>query len=327
MEKVTMGTAPSAVLRHGRREEMIDPYYVDWNVRADRFGWTDQPMARYDLTPEKLEMLDGKLCGTEADRLRLLGLLLENRGANTAVRFGDPEVRRQAVASVNDVVVDLRFRVEAMLRQWDDIDTREEALSFYSKWTLPAFVEAAARHQRTVAEIAASYPEQTDWHDFTYWRTRLDHLEVACSNASVHVVRQWTTQSVLVGRVCLSRIEESWELRWQDRAIGSRDRQNQASDRTANRAYSNGSHSARGSGAASRRRTGRGTVTSYRSRSGLQSRRLESSRVLSPSTCYSAVVASMLFSASRSAICCPTCATASLSTSLLRAINDCLTET
>jgi hypothetical protein len=52
------------------------------------------------LTPEKFEMVDGKLLGSDQDRETLLGLLLENVGADRAVRLGDPEVWRAAVAKL-----------------------------------------------------------------------------------------------------------------------------------------------------------------------------------------------------------------------------------
>jgi len=55
-------------------------------------------MARYALTPEKMEMVDGKLLWDVDQRLTLLALLLENTGADAAVRLGDPSVWRAAVA-------------------------------------------------------------------------------------------------------------------------------------------------------------------------------------------------------------------------------------
>ena len=52
------------------------------------------------LRPEKLEMADGKIVGSDEERELLLGLLLENVGADRAVQFGDPEVWRSAVAKI-----------------------------------------------------------------------------------------------------------------------------------------------------------------------------------------------------------------------------------
>lgn len=70
----------------------------DWDIRAEGRSWRgDEAEARWALTPEKLEMLDGKLLWEDEDRLKLLGLLLENLGANAAVRLGDADVWRRAV--------------------------------------------------------------------------------------------------------------------------------------------------------------------------------------------------------------------------------------
>jgi len=55
-------------------------------------------MARYALTPDRIEMVGGKLLWDDDQRLMLLALLSENRGADAAVRLGDPSVWRAAVA-------------------------------------------------------------------------------------------------------------------------------------------------------------------------------------------------------------------------------------
>ena len=74
---------------------------MSWNIRADGRAWRDEAMDRYALAPEKLEMIDGKLLGNDKERLTLLALLLENVGANAAVRLGDPAVWRAAVAKLD----------------------------------------------------------------------------------------------------------------------------------------------------------------------------------------------------------------------------------
>jgi len=58
-------------------------------------------MQRYQLTPEKMEMIEGKLLWYDEDRAKLLGLLLENVGADRAARLGDPNVWRAAVRSLD----------------------------------------------------------------------------------------------------------------------------------------------------------------------------------------------------------------------------------
>lgn len=73
---------------------------TNWDIRAEGRAWRGEAMARYSLTPEKLEMIDGKLLHDDEERLRLLALLLENVGADAAVQLGDPVVWRAAVAKL-----------------------------------------------------------------------------------------------------------------------------------------------------------------------------------------------------------------------------------
>ena len=73
-----------------------------WNIQRKGRAWRDEAWSRYELCPEKLEMIEGKLLWSEEDRLMLLGLLLENVGADKAVQLGDPNVWRQAVAQLPD---------------------------------------------------------------------------------------------------------------------------------------------------------------------------------------------------------------------------------
>jgi hypothetical protein len=74
---------------------------VRWDIRRDGRAWHgDEADDRYQLTPEKFEMYEGRLFWSHEERLLLLGLLLENLGADAAVRLGDPQVWRDAVASL-----------------------------------------------------------------------------------------------------------------------------------------------------------------------------------------------------------------------------------
>lgn len=69
-----------------------------WDIRRRGRAWTgDEARARWELTPEKFEMYKGKLFFSERERRNLLGLLLENVGAEVAVRMGDAQVWRDAV--------------------------------------------------------------------------------------------------------------------------------------------------------------------------------------------------------------------------------------
>lgn len=41
---------------------------VTWDIRRDGRAWGGEAMSRYQMTPEKTEMLDGRLYGTEEER-------------------------------------------------------------------------------------------------------------------------------------------------------------------------------------------------------------------------------------------------------------------
>jgi hypothetical protein len=77
---------------------MPKPKRVDWNIERAGRSWRKEAMRRWELTPEKIEMVDGKLFDTDEQRLVMLGMLLENLGADAAVHLGDPQVWREAVA-------------------------------------------------------------------------------------------------------------------------------------------------------------------------------------------------------------------------------------
>jgi hypothetical protein len=74
---------------------------IQWDIRNEGRAWGNgEAMERFILTPEKFEMGGGKLLWSDQDRETLLALLLENVGADRAVRLGDPEVWRAAVAKL-----------------------------------------------------------------------------------------------------------------------------------------------------------------------------------------------------------------------------------
>jgi hypothetical protein len=74
---------------------------TEWDIRRKGRAWRgEEARARYDLSPEKIELIEGKLFWSEKDRLNMLGLLLENVGVDKAVRMGDPDVWREAVAEL-----------------------------------------------------------------------------------------------------------------------------------------------------------------------------------------------------------------------------------
>lgn len=71
---------------------------IHWDIRRQGRSWTAEEFeGRVALRPEKLEISEGKLLWSHEDRLALLGLLLENVGADEAVKLGDPNVWISAV--------------------------------------------------------------------------------------------------------------------------------------------------------------------------------------------------------------------------------------
>lgn len=76
-----------------------------WDIRLDGRAWTrSEAFARHDLIAQtcRIEMIQGRLFWTDEDRLLLLALLLENMGALSAVRLGDPEVWLNAVKALDE---------------------------------------------------------------------------------------------------------------------------------------------------------------------------------------------------------------------------------
>ena len=79
---------------------------VTWELRPEGYAWendADRPdhcLRRYYMAPHKNELIAGRLYWSEEDRLFMLALLLENVGANQAVRIGDPAVWKAAVAQL-----------------------------------------------------------------------------------------------------------------------------------------------------------------------------------------------------------------------------------
>jgi hypothetical protein len=79
---------------------MAKAHQVNWDIRRQGRVWQKEAMQRWELTPEKIEMVRGQLFYTDEQRLAMLGMLLENLGADAAVRLGDAEIWRQAVAAL-----------------------------------------------------------------------------------------------------------------------------------------------------------------------------------------------------------------------------------
>ena len=76
---------------------------IRWDIRREGRSWEgDEAWERYQLTPEKTEMTDGKLYWDDEERLTMLGRLLENVGIDKAIRLGDPRLWREAIAELEE---------------------------------------------------------------------------------------------------------------------------------------------------------------------------------------------------------------------------------
>jgi hypothetical protein len=74
-----------------------------WDIRREGRAWrSGEGLARFELAPEKIEMVGGRLFWSEEDRLTMLGLLLENVGVDKAIRLGNPQVWRDAIAQLGE---------------------------------------------------------------------------------------------------------------------------------------------------------------------------------------------------------------------------------
>lgn len=75
----------------------------DWDIRLSGRAWPrDEAFSRHGMIAEtcRIEMNQGQLLWSDEERLILLALLLENIGTERAVKLGDPQVWRDAVAAL-----------------------------------------------------------------------------------------------------------------------------------------------------------------------------------------------------------------------------------
>lgn len=76
---------------------------IRWDIRREGHSWHgDEFWKSYSAMPEKMEACGGMLYCDDDDRLKVLAALLENVGADRAVRIGDPAVWRAAIAALDD---------------------------------------------------------------------------------------------------------------------------------------------------------------------------------------------------------------------------------
>ena len=70
-----------------------------FNIQRQGRKWSRAEVKEkyHKLCPDKIEMIEGKMFGTDERRLNMLGLLLENVGVDAAVSLGDPALWKQAI--------------------------------------------------------------------------------------------------------------------------------------------------------------------------------------------------------------------------------------
>jgi hypothetical protein len=76
----------------------------NWDIRREGRAWSgDEGYSRFELTPEKFEMVDGMLFWSDEQRVTLLALLLENVGIDVALRLAPLDRWREALAAAERV--------------------------------------------------------------------------------------------------------------------------------------------------------------------------------------------------------------------------------
>jgi hypothetical protein len=81
----------------------------DFDIRREGRRWTiEQAERAYHAmdenpnAPGKLEFVDGRFYHNDAQRITMLGWLLEMTGADAAVHLGNPDIWRAAVAGLSE---------------------------------------------------------------------------------------------------------------------------------------------------------------------------------------------------------------------------------
>ncbi len=80
-----------------------DPHAIHWRFGRAPIDWGDLPggpIARYELSPGRTEMIDAKIFACDEERLIMVGLLLENLGVDKVMQLGDPRMWKDAAAAL-----------------------------------------------------------------------------------------------------------------------------------------------------------------------------------------------------------------------------------
>jgi len=71
---------------------------IVWDIRRAGRAWeASEAWGRFELTPDKFEMVDGRLFWSHRDRVVLLALLLENVGMDEVLGLGPLDVWQEAL--------------------------------------------------------------------------------------------------------------------------------------------------------------------------------------------------------------------------------------
>jgi hypothetical protein len=72
---------------------------MNWIFQRKGRAWgREEAWAKYDLTPEKMEMFEGKIFWSDEQRLNMLGLMLENVGIDKMLGlFDDLSLLKEAI--------------------------------------------------------------------------------------------------------------------------------------------------------------------------------------------------------------------------------------
>lgn len=180
-----------------------DPCEVEWNIERTGRAWSgSEARARYDLSTAKLELIAGKIVGPEDARLRLLGLLLENCGAEAAVRMGNPEVWRAAVRLLDNAEATCLYEIETAHRMRE---TAIESAPYYpellgrflERWTTRNYRERGESEWLTRAKVLNLWEAEAErertarWHH-TQLCIRAESIEVTGESAIARVL--WTVR-------------------------------------------------------------------------------------------------------------------------------------
>lgn len=73
-----------------------------WHITRSGRAWSEnEVLAKCRLIPEKPDVVGGKLYWSQADRLRMLALLLENVGLDAAIQLADRKLWREALDALD----------------------------------------------------------------------------------------------------------------------------------------------------------------------------------------------------------------------------------